>query len=55
MKQVLPYAMSESLEVDFVLEMVEQLVQNHGASLNKSFKYISTGEYPTGMLPQWVR
>ena len=27
--------MSESLEVDFVLEMVERLVQNHGASLNK--------------------
>ena len=34
-KQVLSYAMSESLEVDFVLEMVERLVQNHGASLNK--------------------
>ncbi len=27
--------MSESLEVDFVLEMVERLVQNHVASLNK--------------------
>ncbi|MBM6852213.1 IS3 family transposase [Oscillibacter valericigenes] len=34
-KQVLSYAMSESLEVDFVLEMVERLVQNHGTSLNK--------------------
>ena len=34
-KQVLSYAVSESLEVDFVLEMVERLVQNHGASLNK--------------------
>ena len=34
-KQVLSYAMSESLEVDFVLEMVEQLVQSHGASLNR--------------------
>ena len=34
-KQVLAYAMSESLEVDFVLEMVERLVQNHGTSLNK--------------------
>ena len=35
MKQVLAYAMSESLEVNFVLEMVERLVQNHGTSLNK--------------------
>ena len=35
MKQVLAYAMSESLEVDFVLEMVERLVQNHSTSLNK--------------------
>ena len=26
---------SESLEVDFVLEMVERLVQNYGTSLNK--------------------
>ena len=34
-KQVLAHAMSESLEVDFVLEMVERLVQNHGTSLNK--------------------
>ena len=34
-KQVLSYAVSESLEVDFVLEMVERLVQNHGTSLNK--------------------
>ena len=34
-KQVLSYAMSKSLEVDFVLEMVERLAQNHGASLNK--------------------
>ena len=34
-KQVSSYAMSESLEVDFVLELLERLVQNHGASLNK--------------------
>ncbi|WP_353955569.1 IS3 family transposase [Dysosmobacter welbionis] len=34
-KQILAYAMSESLEVDFALEMVEQLVQNYGPSLNK--------------------
>ena len=34
-KQVLSYAVSESLEVDFVLEMVERLVQNYGTSLNK--------------------
>ena len=34
-KQILAYVVSDSLEVDFVLEMVERLVQNHGASLNK--------------------
>lgn len=34
-KQVLAYAMSESLEVDFVLETVEQMVKHHGVSLNK--------------------
>ena len=34
-KQVLSYAMSESLEVDFVLETVEQMVKHHGVSLNK--------------------
>lgn len=34
-KQVLAYAMSESLEVDSVLETVEQMVKHHGASLNK--------------------
>ena len=34
-KQVLAYAMSESLEVDFVLETVEQMVKRHGVSLNK--------------------
>ena len=34
-KQVLSYAMSESLEVNLVMEMVERLVQKHGTSLNK--------------------
>ena len=34
-KQVLAYTMSESLEVDFVLETVEQMVKHHGVSLNK--------------------
>ena len=34
-KQVLSYALSESLEVDFVLETVKQLVEKHGISLNK--------------------
>lgn len=34
-KQVLSYALSESLEVDFVLETVEQLVEKHAISLNK--------------------
>ncbi len=34
-KQVLSYALSESLEVDFVLETVEKLVRNHGISLSK--------------------
>ena len=32
-KQVLSYVLSESLEIDFVLETVEQLVENHGISL----------------------
>ena len=34
-KQVLSYVLSESLEVDFVLETVRLLVKNHGVSLNK--------------------
>jgi len=34
-KQVLAYVASNSLEVDFVLETVNQLVQEHGISLNK--------------------
>ena len=33
-KQVLSYVLSESLEVDFVLETVRQLVERHGVSLN---------------------
>ena len=33
-RQVLSYVVSDSLEVDFVLETVEQLVQNHGVSLH---------------------
>lgn len=32
-KQILSYALSESLEVDFVLETVNQMVENHGVSL----------------------
>ena len=34
-KQILSYVLSESLEVDFVLETVDLLVKNHGISLNK--------------------
>jgi len=34
-KQVLSYSLSESLEVDFVLETVRKLVENHGISLSK--------------------
>lgn len=34
-KQVLAYAISESLEVDFVLETVHLLVKHHGISLSK--------------------
>ncbi len=34
-KQVLSYVLSESLEVDFVLQTVEQLIEKHGISLNK--------------------
>ena len=45
-KQVLSYAVSESLEVDFVLEMVERLVQNYGASLNKE-TVIHSDQAPT--------
>ena len=32
-KQVLSYVLSESLEIDFVLETVKQLISNHGISL----------------------
>ncbi len=34
-KQVLSYVLSESLEVDFVLETVRLLIKKHGISLNK--------------------
>ncbi len=34
-KQVLSYTLSESLEVDFVLETVEKLVRDYGISLSK--------------------
>ena len=34
-EQVLSYVLSESLEVDFVLETVRQLVERHGVSLNR--------------------
>ncbi len=34
-KQVLSYILSDSLEVDFVLETVEKLVKNHGIELTK--------------------
>ena len=32
-KQILSYVLSESLEVDFVLETVNQLIEKHGISL----------------------
>lgn len=34
-KQIPSYTLSESLEVDFVLETVAKLVKNHGISLSK--------------------
>jgi len=34
-KQVLSYVLSESLEVDFVLKTVEQLIEKHSISLNE--------------------
>lgn len=34
-KQVLSYVLSENLKVDFVLQTVEQLIENHGISLSK--------------------
>ncbi len=34
-KQILSYALSDSLEVDFVLETVEKLIKNHGIELTK--------------------
>lgn len=34
-KEVLSYEISESLEVDFVLETVNQLIEKHGISLSK--------------------
>lgn len=33
-KQILSYVLSESLELDFVLKSVEQLVERHGISLS---------------------
>jgi transposase InsO family protein len=34
-KQILSYALSDSLEVDFVLETVTVLIRDHGISLTK--------------------
>lgn len=34
-KQILSYKLSDSLEVDFVLETVKQLIKNHGIELSK--------------------
>ncbi len=34
-KQILSYVLSDSLEVDFVLETVERLIQDHGVSLTQ--------------------
>lgn len=34
-KQILSYVLSENLKVDFVLQTVEQLIENHGISLTK--------------------
>ena len=34
-RQILSYVLSDSLEVDFVLETVEKLVKNHGIELTK--------------------
>lgn len=34
-KQILSYVLSDSLEMDFVLETVEKLVKNHGTELTK--------------------
>lgn len=34
-KQILSYVLSDSLEVDFVLETVEKLIKNHGIELTK--------------------
>ena len=34
-KQILSYVLSESLEVDFVLETVNKLIKNHGIELTK--------------------
>ena len=35
-KEILAYSLSASLEVDFVLETIEQLVREHGKSLSNS-------------------
>ena len=34
-KQILSYVLSDSLEVDFVLETVEKLIREHGVELTK--------------------
>ena len=42
-KQVLAYAVSNSLEVDFVLETVKRLIQEHGISLSKNHHPFGSG------------
>jgi len=48
-KQVLSYVLSESLEVDFVLETVRLLVKNHGISLSKETIIHSEGVHYTSV------
>lgn len=49
-KQVLAYTMSESLEVDFVLETVEQMVKRHGISLSReTVIHSDQGAHSTGL------
>lgn len=53
-KQVLSYVLSESLEVDFVLETVKQLVEKHSVSLNNEIKKWTTFEDVKRSVDDWI-
>ena len=48
-KQILSYVLSDSLEVDFVLETVEKLIREHGVELTSFIRLVNDKELRQSM------